>query len=186
VHKGRRWRLNKKVPSQRVAVIASFINLQKLWYLLALSSHCPHHRHLEWLRLMRAQLWSICLTNHKLSREVRIPKPHATRLRSQASSYHCKHTCIIENANRVPLARWHGNMPTSKWQDKQIMNTSASLLFTIGIAFYFWDASSNVHYGLICLKRIYNFWCSILVYTPFALCFVTLRGVFMHFPELTY
>jgi hypothetical protein len=25
-----------------------------------------------------------------------------------------------------------------------------------------------------------------LVYTPFALCFVTLRGVFMRFPELTY
>jgi hypothetical protein len=25
-----------------------------------------------------------------------------------------------------------------------------------------------------------------LVYTPFDLCFVTLRGVFMHFPELTY
>jgi hypothetical protein len=25
-----------------------------------------------------------------------------------------------------------------------------------------------------------------LVYTPFGLCFVTLRGVFMHFPELTY
>jgi hypothetical protein len=39
---------------------------------------------------------------------------------------------------------------------------------------------------LICLKRIYNFLCSMLVYTPFALCFVTLRGVFMHFPELTY
>jgi hypothetical protein len=35
-------------------------------------------------------------------------------------------------------------------------------------------------------KRIYNFWCSMLVYTPFALCFVTLCGVFMHFPELTY
>jgi hypothetical protein len=31
---------------------ASFINLQKLWYLLALRSHCPHHRHLEWLELM--------------------------------------------------------------------------------------------------------------------------------------
>jgi hypothetical protein len=40
--------------------------------------------------------------------------------------------------------------------------------------------------GLICLKRIYNFWCSMLVFTPFALCFVTLRGVFMWFPELTY
>ena len=39
---------------------------------------------------------------------------------------------------------------------------------------------------LICLKRIYNFWCSMLVFTPFALCFVTLRGVFMRFPELTY
>jgi hypothetical protein len=25
-----------------------------------------------------------------------------------------------------------------------------------------------------------------LVFTPFAYCFVTLRGTFMHFPELTY
>jgi hypothetical protein len=25
-----------------------------------------------------------------------------------------------------------------------------------------------------------------LVFTPFALCFVTLRGIFMRFPELTY
>jgi hypothetical protein len=40
--------------------------------------------------------------------------------------------------------------------------------------------------GLIRLKRIYNFLCSMLVYAPFALCFVTLRGIFMHFPELTY
>jgi hypothetical protein len=39
---------------------------------------------------------------------------------------------------------------------------------------------------LIRLKCIYNFWCSMLVYTPFALCFLTLHGVFMHFPELTY
>jgi hypothetical protein len=39
---------------------------------------------------------------------------------------------------------------------------------------------------LIRLKHIYNFWCSMLIYTPFSLCFVTLRGVFMHFPELTY
>jgi hypothetical protein len=39
---------------------------------------------------------------------------------------------------------------------------------------------------LIRLKRIYNFLCSMLVYAPFALCFVTLHGVFMHFPELTY
>jgi hypothetical protein len=39
---------------------------------------------------------------------------------------------------------------------------------------------------LIRLKRIYNFLCSMLVFTPFALCFVTLRGVFMRFSELTY
>jgi hypothetical protein len=39
---------------------------------------------------------------------------------------------------------------------------------------------------MIRLKRIYNFWCSLLVYAPFALCVVTFRGVFMHFPELTY
>jgi hypothetical protein len=40
--------------------------------------------------------------------------------------------------------------------------------------------------GVIRLKRIYNFLCSMLVYIPFAFYFVTLRGVFMHFPELTY
>jgi fatty acid desaturase len=39
---------------------------------------------------------------------------------------------------------------------------------------------------MICLKRIYNFWCSVLVYTPFILCSVTLHGVFMYFPKLTY
>jgi hypothetical protein len=39
---------------------------------------------------------------------------------------------------------------------------------------------------LVRLKRIYNFWCSMLVYTPFALCFVTLHGDFMHFPDITY
>jgi hypothetical protein len=35
--------------------------------------------------------------------------------------------------------------------------------------------------GLIRLKCIYNFWCSMLVYAPFALCFVTLRGIFYAF-----
>jgi hypothetical protein len=40
--------------------------------------------------------------------------------------------------------------------------------------------------AVIRLKRIYNFLCSMLVFTPFALCFVTLCGVFMRFLELTY
>jgi hypothetical protein len=39
---------------------------------------------------------------------------------------------------------------------------------------------------VIRLKRIYNFWCSILVYTLFVLCFVALRDVFRHFIKLTY
>jgi hypothetical protein len=39
---------------------------------------------------------------------------------------------------------------------------------------------------LIRLQRIYNFLCSMLVFTPFAYCFVTLHGTFVHFPELTY
>jgi hypothetical protein len=39
---------------------------------------------------------------------------------------------------------------------------------------------------LIRLKRIYNFWCSMLVFTPFAYCFITLSGIFIYFPELTY
>jgi hypothetical protein len=40
--------------------------------------------------------------------------------------------------------------------------------------------------ALIYLKRIYNFWCSMLVFTPFALCFVTFHGIFMRFLEVTY
>jgi hypothetical protein len=39
---------------------------------------------------------------------------------------------------------------------------------------------------LIRLQHIYNFWCSMLVFTPFVYCFVTLRGTFMHFSKLTY
>jgi hypothetical protein len=44
----------------------------------------------------------------------------------------------------------------------------------------------EVAWQLIRLKRIYNFWCSMLVFTLFALYFITLRGIFMRFPELTY
>jgi hypothetical protein len=70
-----------------------------------------------------------------VSHEVWIPKPHATRLRSQASSCHCKHTRIIENRQWGTSCPMTWNKPTSTWQDKQTMNISASLLFTIGIIF---------------------------------------------------
>ena len=39
---------------------------------------------------------------------------------------------------------------------------------------------------LIRLKRIYNFWCSMLVLHQFLYILFTLRCTFMHFPELTY
>jgi hypothetical protein len=39
---------------------------------------------------------------------------------------------------------------------------------------------------MIHLKHIYNFLCYMLVFTPFAYCFVTLRSTFMHFLELNY
>jgi hypothetical protein len=39
---------------------------------------------------------------------------------------------------------------------------------------------------LIRIKRIYYFWCSMLIFTPIALRFVTLRGIFVRFPEPTY
>jgi hypothetical protein len=39
---------------------------------------------------------------------------------------------------------------------------------------------------LICLKCIYKFLCSMLIFTRFALRFVTLLGIFMRFLELTY
>jgi hypothetical protein len=59
----------------------------------------------------------------------------------------------------------------------------------LSISFFFGNerkVSVSFSNLVIGLKRIYNFWCSMLVYTPFALCFVTLRGIFMHFLELTY
>jgi hypothetical protein len=68
------------------------------------------------------------------------------------------------------LASWHSG------QGRQINCLSACLPPA---------ATWNLH-TMIRLKRIYNFWCSMLVFTPFAYCFVTLRGTFMHFPELTY
>jgi hypothetical protein len=68
---------------------------------------------------------------------IRVPKPHAPQLRSQISSCHCKHTCIIENANGVPIAPWYRSFPIPKWQDKQTMSISAIILL-LWHSFYWW------------------------------------------------
>jgi hypothetical protein len=47
-------------------------------------------------------------------------------------------------------------------------------------------APEEAHGPVIRLQRIYNFLCSMLVFTPFAYCFDTISGTFMHFSELTY
>jgi hypothetical protein len=132
-------------------VIASFINLQKLWYLLALSSHCPNHRHLQWLKLMRVQLWSICLTNHKLKTSCPVkyeyPNLMLLDLESQASSCYCKYTRIIENR------QWGTSVPNDMEQAHikrtgQIDNEHLDISFIYHwYSFLFWNASSNVHYG---------------------------------------
>jgi hypothetical protein len=64
--------------------------------------------------------------------------------------------------------------------------SSAWALFCEEILEFFYALTSGMEGVLICFKHIYNFLCSMLVFTPFALCFITLRGVFMRFPELTY
>jgi hypothetical protein len=43
------------------------------------------------------------------------------------------------------------------------------------------DSHARQNQVVIRLKRIYNFLCSMLVFTPFALCFVTLCGVLCDF-----
>jgi hypothetical protein len=67
-----------------------------------------------------------------------------------------------------------------------VMKLENLLLFTTLFCYYYGSIMTHKYRGLIHLKCIYNFLCYMLVYTPFALCFVTLRGVFMHFLELTY
>jgi hypothetical protein len=144
----KRW---KKGPSRREAVIANFINLQKLWYLLALSSHCPHHKHLEWLKLMRIHLWCICLPNHKLKTscpmKYEYPNLMLLYLVSQVSSCYCKYTRIIENR------QWGTSVPDDMEQ-AHLKMTGQTDNEHLGISFIYhwysfllWDASSNVHYG---------------------------------------
>ena len=68
--------------------------------LIAFSSHCPYHKHLEVIKVKVNKLWSICLTKYKLAISCPLntrAAPHATQLQSPISSCHCKYMCIIEN-----------------------------------------------------------------------------------------
>src|SRR3954463_15595368 len=91
-------------PFIKEAGISSFKkSFQKLWYLLALSPHCPYHKHLEVIKVKVNKLWSICLTRYKLAISCTLNTrvaPHATQLWSPVSSFHSKYMCIIENHQR--------------------------------------------------------------------------------------
>jgi hypothetical protein len=76
-----------------------------------------------------------------------------------------------------------GAVGRKRWRDshQRGMGEDENIRSTVYLATFL-----NPRRVMIRLQRIYNFWCSMLVFTPFAYCFVTLRGTFMHFPELTY
>jgi hypothetical protein len=87
---------------------------------------------------------SICLTNHKLKTlcpvKYEYPNLMLLNLGSQARSCHCKYTRIIENHQRgtsLPDDMEQAHIKMTGQIDNEHLRSSASLLFTIGIAFYF-------------------------------------------------
>ena len=86
-------------------------------YSLALSSHCPYHKHLEVVKVKVNKLWSICLTKYKLAISSPLnTRPHLmhTQLWIQASSCHCKYLHIIENRQRGTPCTWYRSFPITK------------------------------------------------------------------------
>jgi hypothetical protein len=154
VHKGRRWRLNIKVKERLFAEGSSDCKFYKSSNIMVLTSFelsLPHHKHLEWLELMREQLWSICLTNHKLKTSCPVkyeyPNVMLLDLGSQASSCHCKYMPIIKNRQRctsVPDDIEQAHIKMTGQTDNE--HLSISFIYH-WYSFLFWDTSSNVHYG---------------------------------------
>jgi hypothetical protein len=58
--------------------------------------------------------------------------------------------------------------------------------FYLLLLLWFGKLASYWCLAMIRLKRIYNFWCSMLVLHQLLCVLFTLRGIFLHFPELTY
>ena len=111
--------------SRDSSLIKSF---QKLWYLLASSSHCPYHKHLEVIKVKVNKLWSICLTKYKLAISCPLntrAAPHATQVQSPVSSCHCKYMCIIENCQRgtpCPMIRKNPHIKMTRQADNEYLS----------------------------------------------------------------
>jgi hypothetical protein len=96
---------------------------------------------------------------------------HLTFIVSFSCSFVYVHLHVYNMVAKFLLSRLYISCPCFKFLWSQLTNA------------YLYDQSLGM---LIRLKSIYNFWCSMLVFTPFSYCFVTLRGIFMWFLELTY
>jgi hypothetical protein len=84
------------------------------------------------------------------------------------------------------LSSYDPSSQTLTYMIKIVMVHVTSKIISFVITYLLEDEQKLSLGMLIRLKHIYNFWCSMPVFTPFALCFITLRGVFMRFLELTY
>ena len=144
--------------------------------LIAFSSHCPYHKHLEVIKVKVNKLWSICLTKYKV--QISCPfntraAPHATQVQLPVSSCHSKYMCIIENRQRgtpCPMIRknphikmtrqadnehlsnlliYHGNMVLFSLFPLFIISFFLffSFFLNIGLFFYKKNASQTAHYG---------------------------------------
>ena len=142
--------------------------------LIAFSSHCPYHKHLEVIKVKVNKLWCTCLTKYKL--EISCPlttraAPHATQVQSPVSSCHCKYMCIIENRQRgtpCPMIRKNPHIKMTRQADNEHLNNLLiyhgnmvlfslfplfivslfSLFFSIQDSFFHKkNASQTTHYG---------------------------------------
>ena len=140
--------------------------------LIAFSSHCPYHKHLEVIKVKVNKLWCTCLTKYKS--EILCPlytraAPHATQVQSPVSSCHCKYMCIIENRQRgtpCPMIRKNPHIKMTRQEDNEHLSNLLIyhgkmvlflsflfshlffLLFSQSLSlFYKKNASQTAHYG---------------------------------------
>jgi hypothetical protein len=121
---------------------------------------------------------------------------HLTFIVSFSWSFVCVHLHVYNMVTKFLIVMIISSCPCLKFFDlstqcftymiKIVMVHVTSKIISFVITYLLEDEHELSLGMLIRLQHIYNFWCPMLVFTPFTRCFVTLRGTFMHFLELTY
>jgi hypothetical protein len=121
---------------------------------------------------------------------------HLTFIVSFSWSFVCVHLYVYNMVAKFLIIKIISSCPCFKFLWSQLTNAyiydqdcvgACHLKYYSFVITYLLEDEQELSLGcLIRLKRIYNFWCSMFVFTPFAYYFITLRGTFMHFLELTY